>query len=134
VGACKNPGRAWAPAGQPHEVNRPAFPAPKLGQAIPAGVYDRARNEGGVRVGMDRDTAAFATARIRRCWQEMGVRRFPRATRLRIAADGGGRNSSRHRLWKVRLRKPARTILGYRWRSVTFPGEPATGTRASIGA
>jgi len=60
-----------------------------------------------VSVGIDHDTAEFATASIRRWWQEMGDRRFPRATRLLITADGGGSNSSRNRLWKVSLQKLA---------------------------
>jgi len=107
VGEFKNPGREWEPAGQPEEVNVHDFPNPKLGKAIPYGVYDLASNEGWVSVGIDHDTAEFATASIRRWWQEMGDRRFPRATRLLITADGGGSNSSRNRLWKVSLQKLA---------------------------
>jgi hypothetical protein len=37
----------------------------------------------------------------------MGRRRFPKATRLMITADGGGSNSSRSRLWKVALQELA---------------------------
>ena len=107
VGEFKNPGREWEIAGQPEEVNVHDFPDPKLGKAIPYGVYDLASNEGWVSVGIDHDTAEFATASIRRWWQEMGDRRFPRATRLLITADGGGSNSSRNRLWKVSLQKLA---------------------------
>ena len=107
VGEFKNPGREWEPAGQPEEVNVHDFPNPKLGKAIPYGAYDLASNEGWVSVGIDHDTAEFATASIRRWWQEMGDRRFPRATRLLITADGGGSNSSRNRLWKVSLQKLA---------------------------
>lgn len=33
----------------------------------------------------------------------MGADKFPAARRLYITADGGGRNGSRYRLWKVRL-------------------------------
>ena len=103
VGEFKNAGQEWRPKGQPLEVNVHDFPDPKLGKAIPYGVYDLASNEGWVSVGIDHDTARFATASLRRWWQEMGQRRFPRATRLLITADGGGSNSSRNRLWKVAL-------------------------------
>jgi hypothetical protein len=54
-------------------------------------------------VGIDHDTAQFATASVRRWWQEMGARRFPRATKLMITADGGGSNGTRNRLWKIAL-------------------------------
>jgi hypothetical protein len=37
----------------------------------------------------------------------MGHRRFPRATKLLITADGGGSNSHRSRLWKVSLQNLA---------------------------
>ena len=103
MGEFKNAGQEWRPKGQPLEVNVHDFPDPKLGKAIPYGVYDLASNEGWVSVGIDHDTARFATASLRRWWREMGQRRFPRATRLLITADGGGSNSSRNRLWKVAL-------------------------------
>lgn len=83
------------------------FPDKKLGKAIPYGVYDLANNEGWVSVGIDHDTAEFAVASVRRWWHTMGARRFPRATKLLITADGGGSNSSRNRLWKVVLQRLA---------------------------
>jgi hypothetical protein len=103
VGEFKNAGQEWQPQGHPERVKVHDFPDKKLGKAIPYGVYDLASNEGWVSVGIDHDTAQFAAASIRRWWQEMGCRRFPRATRLLITADGGGSNSSRNRLWKVAL-------------------------------
>ena len=103
VGEFKNAGQEWQPQGQPVEVNVHDFPDKKLGKAIPYGVYDLASNEGWVSVGIDHDTAQFATASVRRWWQEMGAGRFPRATRLMITADGGGSNGSRNRLWKIAL-------------------------------
>lgn len=83
-------------------------------------MYDLAGNEGWVSVGIDHDTAHFATASIRRWWPEMGCRRFPRATRLRITADGGGSNSSRSRLWKVALQDLAND-LDMEWQVCPFP-------------
>ena len=61
-------------------------------------------------MGIDHDTAYLATASIRRWWQEMGTRRFPRGTELFITADGGGSNGYRTRLWKVALQDLADEI------------------------
>ena len=107
VGEFKNPGEEWHPKGQPEKVNVHDFPDPKLGKAIPYGVYDLACNEGWVSVGIDHDTAEFACASIQRWWNEMGSVRFPLATELLITADGGGSNSSRNRLWKKSLQSLA---------------------------
>lgn len=103
VGQFKNGGQEWRPQGQPLEVKVHDFPEPNQGKAIPYGVYDLASNEGWVSVGIDHDTAQFATASVRRWWQEMGTKRFAQATQLLITADGGGSNGSRNRLWKVAL-------------------------------
>ena len=107
VGEFKNPGQEWEPQGKPVGVNVHDFPDKKLGKAIPYGVYDMTSNEGWVSVGIDHDTAEFATASVRRWWEEMGAKRFERATKLMITADGGGSNSSRSRLWKIALQKLA---------------------------
>jgi hypothetical protein len=120
VGEYKNFGREWQPAAQPEQVNVHDFPDPKLGKAIPYGVYDLASNEGWVSVGIDHDTARFAAASIGRWWREMGCVRFPRATELMITADGGGSNSSRNRLWKVALQDLAND-LGLKLRVCHFP-------------
>ena len=120
VGEFKNGGQEWCPQGQPVEVKVHDFPEPNLGKAIPYGVYDLASNEGWVSVGIDHDTAQFATASVRRWWQEMGVGRFPRATQLMITADGGGSNGSRNRLWKVALQTLA-DELGLRLEICHFP-------------
>jgi hypothetical protein len=103
VGEFKNAGEEWQPKGEPERVKVHDFPEKKLGKAIPYGVYDMARNEGWVSVGIDHDTAQFAAASIGRWWREMGSQRYPRAAELMITADGGGSNSSRNRLWKVAL-------------------------------
>jgi hypothetical protein len=107
VGDFKNGGREWRPKGTPEQVRVHDFIDPKLGKAIPYGVYDLASNEGWVSVGITHDTAQFAVASIRRWWTEMGAARFPRARKLMITADGGGSNSSRNRLWKVALQQLA---------------------------
>jgi hypothetical protein len=96
------------------------FPDPDVNKAIPYGVYDVTHNEGWVSVGIDHDTARFATATIRRWWTKMGKRRYPRARKLLITADSGGSNSSRTRLWKVALQELA-DRLGVRLEICHFP-------------
>jgi DDE family transposase len=101
VGNFKNGGQEWRPAGEPEAVNVHDFADKELGKAIPYGVYDQSRNEGWVSVGIDHDTARFATETIRRWWAEMGAPVYPQARELLVTADAGGSNSSRSRLWKV---------------------------------
>ena len=103
VGDFKNGGHEWHPKGTPEDVRVHDFQDKTLGKAISYGVYDIVSNQGWVNVGIDHDTAQFATNSIRRWWARMGHRRFPRATELLITADGGGSNSHRSRLWKVSL-------------------------------
>lgn len=110
VGDFKNGGREWCPEGTPAEVRTHDFPDKELGKAIPYGVYDVTNNQGWVSVGIDHDTAYFAAASIRRWWQEMGTRRFRRASELFLTADGGGSNSYRTRLWKVALQELANEL------------------------
>jgi transposase len=120
VGDFRNAGQEWRPRGQPQEVRVHDFPDKTLGKAIPYGVYDILNNQGWVSVGIDHDTAQFATNSIRRWWREMGCRRFPRARQLLITADGGGSNNSRCRLWKVSLQRLA-DDLGLELQVCHFP-------------
>lgn len=103
VGSYRNPGRQWQPKGAPEAVRVHDFVDPRVGRAIPYGVYDLGGNEGWVSVGEDPDTAEFAVETIRRWWRTMGRPQYPRARRLLITADGGGSNGSRSRLWKWSL-------------------------------
>jgi transposase len=105
LGNFSNKGRVYCPKGKPIETNMHDFPDKELGKAIPYGVYDIARNEGWVSIGINHDTAQFAANTIRHWWTEMGHVRFPKAKRLLITADAGGSNSHRTRLWKVALRE-----------------------------
>ena len=86
------------------------FVIPELGRAVPYGIYDIADNAGWVSVGIDHDTAAFATNAIRSWWTQMGRERYPNASSLLITADGGGSNGSRIRLWKIELQKLANEL------------------------
>ena len=103
VGDFKNNGREWHPAGQPPEVRVHDFADKDLGKVIPYGVYDILNDQGWVSVGIDHDTAQFATHSIRSWWARMGCRHFRRASELLITADGGGSNGSRCRFWKICL-------------------------------
>jgi len=107
VGNYRNAGRERQPKGRPEQVKVHDFIDPKVGKAIPYGVYDLARNEGWVNVGCDHDTATFATESIRRWWRSMGRRSYPEADQLLICADGGGSNGYRVRLWKVEIQQLA---------------------------
>jgi hypothetical protein len=110
IGDFKNGGREWLPQGQPDEVRVHDFMDKLLGKIIPYGVYDLANNQGWVSVGIDHDTAQFATEAIHRWWKKMGRKRFPNAAELLITADGGGSNGSRCRLWKVALQSLANNL------------------------
>ncbi len=105
LGNLKNAGKTYRPKGDPQKVKTHDFPDPKLGKAVPYGVYDIHGNEAGVTVGISHDTAEFAVEAIRRWWQKLGRKRYGRAKRLLVTADSGGSNSSRCRLWKVELQK-----------------------------
>jgi hypothetical protein len=105
LGNLKNSGRTYRPRGAPVEVDVHDFPDPRLGKAIPYGVYDLQHNEAGVSIGITHDTAEFAVEAIRRWWNRLGKRRYRSPRRLLITADSGGSNSSRNRLWKFQLQE-----------------------------
>ena len=150
VGEYKNGGREYRPKGVPRKVQVHDFPDPRLGKAIPYGVYDVGANQGWVSVGVDHDTAEFATETLKRWWEMMGQARYPDARELLIMADGGGSpstssgpkgNSSRSRMWKLCLQRLADAI-GLKLTVCHFPRRPAlrqaqgrkaNGTRSSTG-
>lgn len=124
VGEFKNAGREWRPKGQPQRVNVHDFRDDSVGvlggKAIPYGVYDLARNDGWVSVGVDHDTPPFAVQSIRAWWLHMGRRAYPDAKELLITADCGGSNGYRPRAWKASLQQLA-TDLGLRISVCHFP-------------
>jgi hypothetical protein len=120
VGDFKNAGREWRPQGQPEPVRAKDFKDKKLGKVNPYGVYDLTCNQGWVSVGVDHDTAEFATATLGRWWREMGKPLYPQAKELLVTADGGGSNSSRVHLWKVALQRLANDV-GLRISVCHFP-------------
>lgn len=120
VGRYKNDGHEWRRRGDPERVLVHDFPDPKVGKAIPYGVYDIAANNGWVSVGIDHDTAQFAAASIGRWWDRMGSGAYPEATELLITADAGGSNSYRTRGWKIFLQDLANKT-GLRLKVLHFP-------------
>ena len=107
VGDFKREGREWCPRGQARRVRVHDFIIPEKGKAIPYGVYDLARNEGWVSIGIDHDTATFAVNSIERWWTTLGRSAYRKAKSVMITADAGGSNSARSRLWKWGLQKLA---------------------------
>ena len=103
VGNFKNAGREFRRKKEPEKVKVYDFPNDADGKAIPYGIYDMTHNKGWVSIGIDHDTAEFATETIKRWWNKMGKPCYREAKRLLITADGGGSNSSRSRLWKREL-------------------------------
>jgi transposase len=120
VGNYRNPGREWRPEGTPQRVRTHDFRDKELGVAIPYGVYDLTRNDGWVSVGIDHNTAEFATESVRRWWERMGSLAYPDADELLLTADGGGSNGSRARLWKLKVQRLA-DRLGLRISVCHFP-------------
>ena len=120
IGDFRNAGREWHPRGQPEKVRAKDFLDKQLGKVIPEGVYDLARNEGWVSVGIDHATADFAVQTLRRWWQEMGAPAYPQATELLVTADAGGSHGYRSRRWKVALQGLA-DELGLRIAVCHFP-------------
>ena len=105
IGNYKQSGRVWRPKKKPALVNIYDFLNKKLGKATPYGIYDLKQNTGYVNVGIDHDTAEFAVESIRRWWEHLGKKLYPKAKKLYITADGGGSNGSRTRLWKYSLQE-----------------------------
>jgi transposase len=110
LGNFKNPGQEYHPVGQAPRVRVYDCPDNALGKAIPYGVYDLAKEQGWVSVGISHDTAEFAVATIRAWWQKLGKSLYKQATDLYITADGGGSNGSRVRLWKTELQRLANAL------------------------
>jgi hypothetical protein len=107
LGCYKNGGSDYRPEGCPDQVNVHDFADKELGKVVPYGVYDITADAGCVSVGIDNDTVQFLVNSIRRWLDVMGCDRYPEMYKLMIAADDGGSNGSRVRLFKVELQKRA---------------------------
>jgi DDE family transposase len=105
IGNFKQPGRNWRQ--QPLDVMESDYPSEADGIAIPYGIYDLAKNQGTVIIGVSHQTPEFAVAAIRKWWLKIGQRYYPNQDELLIEADGGGGNGNRCWLWKLGLQKLA---------------------------
>src|SRR5206468_7911838 len=92
-------------------------PAPRQGHSLWCIRHHGQQRMG---VGMDHDTAQFAAESLRRWWQQMGSRVYPKAKELLVMADAGGSNGGRVPLWKVALQELADAI-GLRISVCYFP-------------
>jgi len=79
------------------------FPSLARGVIIPHGIYDLARNQGWIHVGLSRDTTAFACDSLRLFWHSDGRRLYANASAILLLCDGGGSNSCHKHLFKEDL-------------------------------
>lgn len=90
------------------------------GQIVPHGIYDVTRNVGYMTLGISHDTSKFVCDNIARVWREHLQEQYPSAHTLVILCDGGGSNSSAHRIVKQDLMDLANK-LGIRLLVVHYP-------------
>lgn len=103
VGNFKNNGSSWRK--EPIHVKDHDFPSDAIGKATPYGIYDVRQNHGFVSLGVSCDTPRFAVDAIETWWSSEGVNHYADAKQILILADSGGSNSSRSRVWKMRLQE-----------------------------
>lgn len=90
------------------------------GQIVPHGIYDVTRNVGYMTLGISHDTSKFVCDNIARVWREYLKEQYPDARTLVILCDGGGSNSSSHRIVKQDLMDLANK-LGIKLLVVHYP-------------
>ena len=73
------------------------------GQIVPHGIYDVIRNIGYMTMGVSHDTSKFVCDNIERVWLEHIKEQYPDTRTLVVLCDGGGSNSSSHRIVKQDL-------------------------------
>lgn len=103
IGNFQNAGSRWLQ--EPDEVHVYDFPSDAQYRATPYGIYDVARNEGHVCLGISSDTGRFAVDAIKQWWRGKGRPRYGDVDQLLIEADAGGSNGCRPRLWKLALQE-----------------------------
>ena len=73
------------------------------GQIVPHGIYDVTKNVGYMTLGISHDTSKFVCDNIARVWENHLKWQYPDSRTLVILCDGGGSNSSSHRIVKQDL-------------------------------
>jgi hypothetical protein len=119
VGEFRNNGRTWRR--QAEEVNEHDFPGAAKWRAVPFGIYDVAKNEGYVYVGISSDTPEFAVCSIAQWWKDEGCRVYPIGSELLILADSGGCNGCRARAWKLNLQEKLCDTFGLKATVCHYP-------------
>ena len=73
------------------------------GTLVPHGIYDVTRNVGYMTMGVSHDTSKFVCENIERVWKEYLKKEYTYAQTIAILCDGGGSNSSSHKIVKQDL-------------------------------
>ena len=108
VGNFKRDGKVMC-IGQPKSLDHD-FATFSDGQIVPHGIYDVTKNVGYMTIGTSHDTSKFVCDNIERVWNEHLREQYPGANTIVILCDGGGSNSSSHRIVKQDLMSLASRI------------------------
>jgi transposase len=98
IGNFKRDGKALS-KGQPKSLDHD-FATFSDGRIVPHGIYDVTKNVGYMTIGTSHDTSKFVCDNIERTWKEHLRQQYQHAHTLVIMCDGGGSNSSSHRIVK----------------------------------
>ena len=98
IGNFKRDGQAYS-KGQPQSADHD-FSTFSEGLIVPHGIYDVADNKGYMTIGTSHDTSQFVCDNIERVWNEHLMNMYPGASTIAILCDGGGSNSSSHKIVK----------------------------------
>lgn len=118
LGNFKREGKAWSNGGLKSLDHD--FATFSDGQIVPHGIYDVVKNVGYMTLGISHDTSRFVCDNIARVWLKHLKEQYPNARTLVILCDGGGSNSSSHRIVKQDLMDLANR-LGIRLLVVHYP-------------
>lgn len=105
VGNFKRDGKVLA-IGHPKSLDHD-FATFSDGQIVPHGIYDVTKNVGYMTIGTSHDTSKFVCDNIERVWNEHLREQYHGANTIVILCDGGGSNSSSHRIVKQDLMRLA---------------------------
>lgn len=86
------------------------YPHLSEGKLVPHGIYDLARNEALITLGIQNETAQFISDALKKWWDTIGQRHYPTATSILVLCDAGGANSYRHHTFKFALQALANKI------------------------
>lgn len=73
------------------------------GTLVPHGIYDVTKNVGYMTMGISHDTSEFVCENVERVWNDYLREQYPDAQTIAILCDGGGSNSSSHKIVKQDL-------------------------------